>query len=170
MICPMLNGNILRHSESHPPQDEEGEHQHSETCKGTQLMVAFRRSDTADTHGGGSAIPVAQPRIRLSRYTESQCWFSFAPMELRRDTNPTRIVEYKGLEDDLVIRTLWCAVIDQAWEDLKLAEKKLKCPSRNAENTLHYEDAIRFFKSQDFKTICECLNIEPEPIITKALS
>ena len=133
-------------------------------------MVAIRRSNTTDTHGGSSTISVAKPRIGLSRYTSRQRGTRPPPMELRCDTNPTRIVEYKGLEDDLVIRTLWCAVIDQAWEDLKLSEKKLKCPSRNAENTLHYEDAIRFFKSQDFKTICECLNIEPEPIITKALS
>ena len=78
-------------------------------------------------------------------------------------------MDYPGLNDELIIRELWCAVIEQAWEDLKLADKKLKCPSRNAENQLHYDDAIRFFKSQDFITICECLKIEAEAIKTQAL-
>ena len=79
-------------------------------------------------------------------------------------------MEYKGLEDDLIVREIWCAVIEQAWEDVsRLENKNLKCPSRNAENLLHYEDAIRFFKSKDFETICECLKIEAEAIKTQAL-
>lgn len=90
-------------------------------------------------------------------------------MELRGNTNPSRIVDYPGLNDDLVIRELWCAVIEQAFMDSKLIDKKLKCPSKQAEALLQYEDAIRFFKSQDFVTICECLKIEHEPIKTEVL-
>jgi hypothetical protein len=87
----------------------------------------------------------------------------------QHNTNPSRIVDYPGLNDDLVIRELWCAVIEQAFMDSKLIDKKLKCPSKQAEALLQYEDAIRFFKSQDFVTICECLKIEHEPIKTEVL-
>jgi len=76
-------------------------------------------------------------------------------------------VDYPGLNDDLVIRELWCAVIEQAYMDSKLIDKQLKCPSKQAEALLQYEDSIRFFKSQDFITICECLKIEHEPIKTE---
>lgn len=76
-------------------------------------------------------------------------------------------MDYPGLNDDLVIRELWCAVIEQAFMDSKLVDKQLKCPSKQAEALLNYEDAIRFFKSEDFVTICECLQIEHEPIKTE---
>ena len=132
-------------------------------------MVAIRRSNSADTHRSSSTLSVAQPRKRLPRYTPRKCRIGTPTVELRGNTNPSRIVDYPGLNDDLVIRELWCAVIEQAYMDSKLIDKKLKCPSKQAEALLQYEDAIRFFKSQDFVTICECLKIEHEPIKTEVL-
>lgn len=130
-------------------------------------MVAIRRSDSADTRRGSPTIPVVKPAKRIPRYSPRQRRFGTPTMELRSNISPTRVMEYPGLNDDLIIRELWCAVIEQAWMDSKLVDKKLKCPSKQAEAQLHYEDAIRFFKSEDFVTICECLNIEHEPIKTE---
>lgn len=127
-------------------------------------MVAIGRSNSTDTHRSSSTLKVAKPRKRLSRYTPRKRRTGTLTMELWCNTNSTRIVHYPGLEDPLIIRELWCAVIEQAFMDSKLSDKQLKCNSKQAEALLQYEDAIRFFKSNDFVTICECLKIEHEPI------
>lgn len=132
-------------------------------------MVAIRRSNPKYTHRSSPTLSVAKPRIKIPLHTEGQCWSGDVAVVFQHNTNPSRIVDYPGLNDDLVIRELWCAVIEQAYMDSKLIDKQLKCPSKQAEALLQYEDAIRFFKSQDFVTICECLKIEHEPIKTEVL-
>jgi hypothetical protein len=76
--------------------------------------------------------------------------------------------KYKDF-DTLPIRALWCAVIDQAYEDAT-SISKYKCSSRNNQREMDAGTAIAWIKSNDFTLVCECLNIDPEPIRVKALS
>jgi hypothetical protein len=73
-------------------------------------------------------------------------------------------------QEDLPIRDLWCAVIQQAYEDTKLLDKKYKYEPRNQQNQLDYDSAIQFFKSAFFDTLCECLSLDSKGIRKQALT
>jgi hypothetical protein len=73
-------------------------------------------------------------------------------------------------QEDLPIRDLWCAVIQQAYEDTKLIDKRFQCESRNKQNQMDHDSAIQFFKSDFFERLCECLSLDSNSIKSKALT
>jgi hypothetical protein len=73
-------------------------------------------------------------------------------------------------QEDLPIRDLWCAVIQQAYEDTRIMNKKFQCESRNKQYNMDYDSAIQFFKSDFFERLCECLSLDHKSIKAKALT
>jgi len=80
-----------------------------------------------------------------------------------RPANSSSAISPLDPAETLPARSLLCAIIEQAWIDLKPAPP-LEDDFKEFERQLDRASALRFFRSTEFAILCDALRLSPEAI------